>query len=267
MGISMNQPSLSVIIASRTQPLQLQFLERAIRSIEAQPGIGRYSVTIIIGVDEGEKSHLTSIEQRANLSIAESTCMHSQAAALNAAIRCVRSDLVAFLEDDDQWYPGFLANAERVITAGSGFVSSTQLEFDQFDTILRINDFPTASGWFMPFNTLTRIGEFNEAYRFHLDHEWLGRLSEAGIRRSHLVELTAPVNANLTRQIRPWLFNVTSHGGRFSELIRHNSPLPLVKRLVHGGSGMARISQDPRLREISTGEYEKLLGRFGAIPW
>jgi len=41
----MNKPSLSVIIPSRTQPLQLQYLERAIRSIEVQPYIGRYCVS------------------------------------------------------------------------------------------------------------------------------------------------------------------------------------------------------------------------------
>lgn len=263
----MSRSTLSVVIPSRTQPSQLAFLERAIASINAQTAFNRYSIVIIIGVDKGQGHFLRELATRCALTIAESNDTHSHAAALNAAIRQVQSEFVAFLEDDDEWSPQFLSLAEKCVSAGARFVSSTQLEFDEFNAIVRINDFPTPAAWFMPADTLNRVGEFDETYCFHLDNEWLGRLSEANVRRCHLVEMTAPLDPVLVRQVRPWLFNVLNNGGRFSGLARHDSPLPLVRRLVHSVSAMTGIARDPVLRKISDNEYQRLVSSFGRVPW
>ena len=34
---------------------------------------------------------------------------------------------------------------------------------------------------FMPVTTLKRVGKFNEKFKWHLDNEWLGRLSETSL--------------------------------------------------------------------------------------
>ena len=256
--------TLSVIIPSREQPNQKAFIERAIKSINSQTCFGRFEVTILVGVDAGKIPQI-SLSEKIKLKFTESSGS-SQAAALNAAIRVVDTDFVAFLEDDDEWMPHFLETAMDAVLRAP-FVSSTQLEYDEFNRILRINDFPTPSGWFMAKNTLDEVGEFNEDYRFHLDNEWLGRLCELKIPRLHMVELTAPMDLGLMKQVRPWLANVIQNSGGLAKVAKHKHPIPLVRRLVHSGSGMAKIASTPSLKEISIKECQNLIGRFGRIPW
>lgn len=263
----MTRPTLSVIIPSRTCEAQTTFLTHALESIEAQTVRDEFAISIIVAVDRGCRPALDAFASHVEMTIAESHETQSQAAALNAALRQSGSQFVAFLEDDDAWYPAFLAHATAMLAAGAGFVSSTQLEFDETDSVVRINDFPTASGWFMPAQTLERVGEFNESLRLHLDNEWLGRLAETRVRRCHLAESTAPREASLMRQVRPWLYNVLACGGTSSEIVRHVSPIPLVRRLVHAQSGMARIARDPEFRRISDAERSALRERFGRLPW
>lgn len=119
----------------------------------------------------------------------------------------------------------------------------------------------------MPVSTLKKVGEFNENYRFHLDNEWLGRLTESKFTRIHMVESTAPVQKIYTQQVRPWLMNVLNCSGGLCQLYRHASPIPLVKRLVHSNSGMAQIATNSEYSEISKTECEGLVNRFGLIPW
>ena len=260
----MPKPRLSIIIPSRAQPRQTEFLARAVRSIQGQSIIDRYEVTVWVGVDAGQHPDAATV-QRLGLRVAESTG-RSQAAALNAVIRQVDADLVAFLEDDDEWMPTYLETMAQALAVGA-FVSSTQLEVDEQDVIVRINDFPTPSGWFMPFSTLQAVGPFNEDYRFHLDHEWLGRLGETGLPRAHLVEATAPCDGRYVAAIRPWLDNVVRFSGGRVQLGRHGSPYPLVRRRVHGQSGMGQIAQQPALRDVSVAEMQRLAARFGRVPW
>jgi hypothetical protein len=162
--------------------------------------------------------------------------------------------------------PDYLNFAIRAIEL-CDFVSSTQAEFDENDELIRVNDFSTPSGWFMPLTTLKKVGEFNENYKFHLDNEWLGRLFELKLKRIHLVESTAPVLKKNAQQVRPWLLNVLNFSGGFCSLERHESPYPLVRRFVHSYSGMAQIATKTEYSEISRKEYENLINRFGAIPW
>lgn len=257
-------PSLSIIIPSRTQERQVAFLERAVASVRQQTVASRFRLTFLVGLDQGQ-------------ALGEAVCTRlgivgvsghgaSQAAALNAALREANGDFVAFLEDDDEWMPQYLEFASQA-AAMAGFVSSTQMEFDEKQELLRINDFPTPSGWFMPMATLQKVGEFNEAFRFHLDNEWLGRLAEAAVPRLHLAEATAPVHQQHMRMVRPWLDDVINRSNKMCRVARHPSPYPLVKRLVHSQSGMARIAAQPSLQNISQKECAELTQRFGRIPW
>jgi glycosyltransferase involved in cell wall biosynthesis len=258
--------SLGVVIPSRTQDSQLRFLERCIASIRGQSRIAEFSLRIIVGVDPGASPGLAQSARRLGFELAEAGA-ESQAGALNAALHALQTDWVAFLEDDDLWHPQYLQNASAAMAAGAQFVSSTQLEVDERGVVIRINDFPTPSGWLMSRELAARVGPFDAAYRFHLDNEWLGRLAETAAPRMHMVESTAPVDPHHIAQVRPWLMNALTLSGGHCRLGRHALPVPLVQRLVHSSSGMARIAADPELAEVSRAESERLLARFGRIPW
>jgi hypothetical protein len=257
--------SLSVIIPSRlerTRSGQL-FLANAVQSIRAQADTS-ITVQILVGIDAGAivppdmagASGVTFIESKGR----------SQASALNAAARACSGESVAFLEDDDRWYPGYL-DAALALMRDFDFCSSTQLEIDEDGQIERINDFPTPSGWLMRNEMWNRVGPFSEEYRFHLDNEWLGRLGEANARRVHLVEATAPIAGQHIESSRPLLAQLLRYGRPKVSLARHRSPWPLIERLCHSGSGYARIQSDPSLKARSEQEFAALHGRFGHVPW
>jgi hypothetical protein len=255
---------LSIIIPSRKQDNQESFIERAVTSVRSQNNASNFETEFLIGVDKG-CSLDAKFSSRLQITCVESSG-RSQASALNAAISSLRHEdgFVAFLEDDDQWLKGYLDCASSLITM-CDFISSTQIEFNENNEVVRINDFPTPSGWFMPIATLLKIGKFNEQNRFHLDNEWLGRLSRSGLRRIHMIESTAPIDKNHIKAIRPWLFNLLKNST--SQLARHQSPYPLVRRLVHSKSGMSQISSNKDLNVISKNELKKLVEDFGNIPW
>lgn len=257
------QPRLTVIIPSRAQDRQIAFLRRSTGSIRRQSAAGNFAITILVGVDKGCNLD-TSVSDSLGVRCVESDG-GSQAAALNAAIRIVDDGYVAFLEDDDEWMPDYLRIAISALSH-CDFVSSTQAEHDETDFFIKTNDFPTPSGWMMPASILRLVGEFNEHYRFHLDNEWLGRLVETKSRRAHLVEATAPTLRSQMR-VRPWLANILDMAAGTCQIVRHGSPYPLVKRLVHSASGMARIASDRHLQEISREEHLGLMRRFGRVPW
>ena len=256
--------SLSVIIPSRSQPRQAEFLRRAVQSIKAQTIYSTMTIDIVVAVDRGQ-SLPAGLADELGLVAVESHAA-SQAAALNAAIRNVNTDLLAILEDDDRWRPRFLELARKALPL-AGFVSSTQLELNERNEVVRINDFPTPSGWLMPVSTMRTVGEFNEDYRWHLDNEWLGRLAESKIPRVHLVEATAPVELGHMAQVRPWPANVIRLDGDAIQIARHDVPFPLVQRLVHSQSGVGKIQQGGELRSESRQEIKALVARFGRIPW
>ena len=181
---------LTLIIPSRKCEKQISFIQKATASVRKQSIANQFVITFLVGVDKGcglgpEISNILGVK-----------CIESdgasQAKALNVAIRQVHEGFVAFLEDDDQWMPDYLNFATKTI-ALCDFVSSTQAEFDEAEEFIKVNDFPTPSGWLMPTSTLKKVGEFNESYKYHLDNEWLGRLSESKLNRIHMVEATAPV--------------------------------------------------------------------------
>lgn len=264
----MSRKRLSVIIPSRVRESQSIFLARSINSVRVQNACKSHEVCIIVAVDTGCSEHVKSIlpETEIDISVIESQG-YSQAASLNAAIVRVDSDYVSFLEDDDEWHPDFLNFALQIISRGVGFVSSTQLEINESGDIVRINDFPTPSGWCMHKNTLENVGVFSERHRWHLDHDWLGRLGEKAIDRAHMIECTAPIDPKVITPIRPWLANVIAYGGTRSRLARHIHPIPLVRRHVHSNSGMAGIREDPVKREQSINEKKELAARYGRLPW
>lgn len=254
------EPKISVIIPSR---LEGSFLDGAVRSVFAQEGFHLADIQIIVGIDHGQAALFR--QRFPDLDMAESTG-HSQAAALNAAAKQARGKYLAFLEDDDVWEREFLHTVLPLLDEAD-FVSSTQLEIDEQGVVRRINDFPTPSGWVLHRNTFDAVGPFDESYRWHLDNDWLGRLGETNIRRIHMVESTAPIDPELIVNIRPWIAHLLDLGRPRPRLVRHQFPVPLIRRLVHSGAGMERIAQVPAFHDESKREFSRLLARFGRIPW
>ena len=255
---------LSVIIPSRRQPDQALFLTRALRSVHEQTVRTTVLIDVLIGLDpDATPPELPPIDIAVRYTNAAE---RSQAAALNAAATLCEGDYVAFLEDDDRWLSGHLAVALECLTQ-SQFVSTTQLEVDGAGTIVRINDFPTPSGWVMPRSTWERVGGFDPQFRYHLDNEWLGRLGAAALPRIHIAEATAPAQLALAAQVRPWLANVVTYGGGQVRLARHSNALPNVVRLVHPGSGMSQIASEPAKQQASLDEITRLQTKFGHLPW
>jgi hypothetical protein len=86
--------SLSAVIPSCSQPQQPQFLRRAVASIKGQTVCSTMTIRIIVGIDHGEFLP-TGLADELGLIVVASGA-NSQAAALNAAIRTVKTDLVAW---------------------------------------------------------------------------------------------------------------------------------------------------------------------------
>lgn len=264
-------PRISVVIPSRLQgPDRTDqgawFVERAVACVRAQSILRKpgFDAQIIVGVDPG----LTSLARQrldAGITVAEGA-ERSQASALNAGIAQVRGDVVAFLEDDDLWEPSYL---ERAIAAFERFqfASSTQLERTVSGNVVRIFDYPTPSSWVMPRATLDRVGGFDPDYRWHLDSEWLGRLNAQRIARVHFIEATAPIDPEAIAASQRALGYLLDCAAEFCALHRHESPWPLVLRTVHPGSGMAQIAASEAKQAQSKIEYERMMQRFGGIPW
>jgi hypothetical protein len=258
--------SLLVIIPSRLQrgadgDLMLR---KAIASVLRQSAASLLDIDLVIGVDPGAAVP-TDLDLPWTVRFVEAGAP-SQAAALNAAARSLDHSYLAILEDDDEWHPEFLGLAIEALKCAD-FVSSTQLEVDTRGENVSIFDFPTPSGWVMRRAVWERVGPFDEAYHFHLDNEWLGRLAEAGARRSHFIEATAPVEAARVAVMRPDLHRVVTQGGPSSTLLRHHVPIPLVRRAVHPGSGMHAVRTDPEAQGRFQEEYAKLRQRYGHVPW
>ncbi len=255
---------LSVVIPSRSQAQQVGFLKRSIGSVAQQRARASVSIEVVVGVDPGDQPPdigATDVPVR----FVEGG-KRLQAAALNAAAAEIRGDYVAFIEDDDAWLPDHLAIGLQMLEH-AGFVSGTQLETNESGDVIRINDFPTPSGWVMSRATWDAVGPFDETYRYHLDNDWLGRLANAGVDRMHVVESTAPIDMAAARDVRPWLVNIAIAGGGRVRFARHTLPVPLVIRLVHSASGVYAIKHDPAVTAKSREEIARLQAAYGRIPW
>jgi hypothetical protein len=253
---------VSVVIPSRTQPNQGRFLTRSIGSIRAQVLRSAVDFEIIVSIDRGAAPPTNDGLEGVRFIEADS---RGQAAALNAGAAVAHGDYLGFLEDDDEWHPEKTAYALRVLER-CDFVSSTQLEVDESGNALRVNDFPTPSGWFMPMRSWHRIGPFDTNYRWHLDNEWLGRLGNSGLRRMHLVEACTLREAEVLSK-RPHLAQCLRAGGPNVRLCGHAADLPLVRRMTHAQSGMGQIERNESVRAEARAEGHRLLDRFQRFPW
>jgi glycosyltransferase involved in cell wall biosynthesis len=271
---------ISVIVPSRlaVNPVSEHgnlFLDRALMTIRRQSVYAAHDVQLIVGLDAdgpeppGRFTDVTFVRSDGK----------GQAKAVNAAAAVATGDVLAFLEDDDYWYPrklelqlphlerlyswtqdkeGSLRRSTEVESSiGRDLVSCNSREIDEYANFVRVNNFPTPSGWIMKRGLWEKIGGFDESFRWHVDTEWLGRANAAGATRLHLIN-----EGNLDE--RKWLPNIAQYSG---VVALSDEPEPLVGRLVNPAGGMATIARDPVAQAESRREHERFLQKWGEVPW
>ncbi len=256
---------IDIVTPSRSQPRQSEFLARMMLSVAQQKTSQAIEFRILVGLDPGAaEPELPKGAGPIELRFAHGQ-MASQAAALNAALALADGDYIAFLEDDDSWSNGFCEAAlDAMARTQADMHSSNQVVRGQDGTYLGISDFPTPSSWLMKAEAFRRVGPMDVEYRYHLDHDWLGRAREQGLRRVHAVENTAPRTAGLLRDFRPILARIAREGTALTSI---SSPLPLMNRFENEYSGMYAISKGGPAQERSRLERERLKARYGKVPF
>ncbi|MEO8304989.1 MAG: glycosyltransferase family A protein [Betaproteobacteria bacterium] len=262
--------SIAVVIPSRLAPNSSSapvaadralYLDRALASVQAQTRRDLIS-QVVVCVDPGRSREvpariaLTSFGGLAVEVIEGDTA--SQASALNAGIRSVTAGWIAFLEDDDVWRP------ERIETqweyAGKhDLVTSSQEEVGENGAHVRIQHFPTPSGWLLRADGRDSP-RFDESFVWHVDTEMLGQLKRANARRVHFAPAEHVGNG------LAWV--------ACSSSIARNAGAPLVIRTLNTLGGMAQISRSARAARQSRLEYQEIRRRYGdlfpatgGVPW
>lgn len=270
--------SVSVIIPSKFDhaPDGRPWVCRAVESVARQSAVGVIT-EVLIAIDHGMSLDRSAGEafDGINAAIGKTNAtwtfvegregMKSHVSAMNAAIAKVNGEHVAFLEDDDTWEPERLSSGLQVLLDGrTKLVTCSQLEVLHDGQTVRINDFPTCSGWLMEIGTLDKLTNdswgkfFDDRFRIHWDNEFLGRFNEKYGRdaRVHLIEKGGPGN-------REWARTV-SHYSRMMETKLSN---PLVRRVVHSDSIMGSAPGSPQRTARSQDEYAACRVLYGCVPW
>lgn len=253
---------VSVIIPSRLQenPASVTrriYLGRACQNADDHQ-TADVDIECVVGLDPGMRGKLPGYFQgpidEGRLVVVEAE-EAGQAAAVNAAVRASTGSIIALCEDDDIWRPDKLA-CQLPLLGDFEMVTCVQREVDERGNFIRVNEFPTPSGWLMRRATWDRVGPMNETFRFHVDTEWLGRARVAGVKRVHLVPEGHVAG--------PWLNNVAL----FSKVAATNGTTePLVTRTANMKGGMARIHAEPGARAQSEMEHRRMVEAFGSVPW
>ena len=241
-------------------------VEDMIHSVLGQD-IEGVDIEIILCVDkeaEDRKKALPETVYR-NVRVLDSG-VHGPEATLNAGVKFATGEYLAFGADGDMWKPKFLSTAFPLLEEVD-FVSSNTLNTDGMTRkVIKISDFPKVPGWLMKRELWEKVGDFDDAY-FSSDNDWLGRLGNKAQSRIHLVESLAPLDPEWIQRCRPWLWNVLACGKPRPKLMRHDDPYPLIIDRKYRSSRMGAIDRDEELRKRYEETTQKLIQKYGRIPW
>jgi hypothetical protein len=244
---------VSVIIPSRLQlmpggdPGRL-WLDRAVASAFGQRVRGHLELEIVVGLDPGNELPV----RFPNVVVAVGREARN-ACAVNAAVAASTGDVLAILEDDDCWQPKRLAYGLEQLPAFD-LLTCTQREVRGGQAV-RINDYPTPSGWMLRRQTWDQLGPLDESYRIHQDSEYIGRAVAAGLRRLHFVEAGATG--------RPGLQKVA----RRSVIAAVAEREPLVDRTLNDDGALARAARGGEAKYGSEEEQRRLWLKYGEDIW
>lgn len=228
------------------------WLDGALANVRHQVGYSEASWEIFVGVDPRAIVPL-HVYDYAHVVRGEHP---GQAGAVNAAARAAataRSDVLLFLEDDDRWDES-KARVQLPLLEDFPFASCSQELVSETGIVVGVNDYPVPSGWAVKTHVWWQLCGFSEDFRWLVDTEWLGRLSQLKVRRAHVVGRDVAH--------RPSKLGYVS---RFSEVVR--SERLLVSRTVNARGGMARISKDRLVGREADDEAARIRAKFGYDPW
>ncbi|GGJ72608.1 glycosyltransferase family 2 protein [Deinococcus aquiradiocola] len=135
-----DRPLVSVILPTRNRP---RMLARALASVRVQ----QHPALEVLVVNDGDDTRSAAAQLQDTVRASGvrvrvlRAALRGQVAARNAAVRAARGDVIACLDDDDQWLPGHLgrvlaaldgqqaAHADGLIEVRSGSVLQEQIYF------------------------------------------------------------------------------------------------------------------------------------------
>ncbi|HEY3217427.1 MAG TPA: glycosyltransferase family A protein [Candidatus Eisenbacteria bacterium] len=186
----MKPPTIAAIVVTRDRP---QLLRDALASIAAQ----RLSPLEVRIADDGD---VPAFETAEGAGLLEVTLLPSQmgqaGAARNLAAQGARSDVLAFLDDDDRWLPDHLAGLgpafaepevelafrdvavirERLGDGGERIELERRVIARDWDPcLMRRDDYIPPSAWGVRRALFERLGGFDPAFRFSEDWDFLLR--------------------------------------------------------------------------------------------
>ncbi|MDP8911040.1 MAG: glycosyltransferase [Actinomycetota bacterium] len=126
VGSHETAPSVSVVIPTHDRP---EFVRRAVRSVLDQDYAGEIECLVVF--DACEPVDLAPSERRANRRVVTMTNERTRGAlgARNTGLLAARSEIVAFLDDDDEWLPGKLAKQVELLRSRHADVVFTGVRF------------------------------------------------------------------------------------------------------------------------------------------
>jgi glycosyltransferase involved in cell wall biosynthesis len=153
------RPSVSVVIPTHGRP---EFLRRAVGSVLDQEYTGRIEALVVFDECKPVDVPEPSSADRAAVLLGNDR-MPGPLGARNAGILAAKGDILAFLDDDDEWVPSKLARQVEVLMSGSAEVVFSGVRFVAGD---RYRDYVPAlpaddpvrglvgGGIFMPIQTM-----------------------------------------------------------------------------------------------------------------
>lgn len=262
---------VSAIVPSRlaANPVSMSgnlWLDRSLASLRDQ---SRPPDEVVICVDPGQTERVPKRYFTDGWVRVVEAEQPGQAHALKAGVDATDGDMLMFLEDDD--YLEREATELRLgIMQDTGvfLVSCSARETNEQGDYIRVNDFPTPSGWLLKRRVYEEAGGWDTSYKWHLDNAMLGRIrklapegSDPRDMRIHIIESGA-METNV-EQRKAWI----TAAAAFSVIAVSKVPRPLVNRTVHQLSGMAQIASSPDAGAESKAEMQRLIAEFGTVPW
>jgi glycosyltransferase involved in cell wall biosynthesis len=232
-------PSVSVVIPTHNRP---DFLRKAVGSVVEQDYAGRIEAVVVS--DDGERVDLpaaSSASERKLVALANER-KPGALGARNTGILAATGELLAFLDDDDEWLPSKLSRQVEALVSGSADMVFSGVRFiagDRYrDYVPRLPaDDPArglvGGGIFMPIQTLLvwrhSLGEelLDENFPTGGDQEFVLRLLlrlRMGCIPEPLVLMNRAHTNRLTMDYERMLENVAYMRAKHAELFRRYQP-------------------------------------------
>ena len=263
-------PLVSIVTPSFNQ---VRYLEQAMRSVLDQS----YPSLEYIVIDGGSRDGSLAVLERYQGRLAHwvSEPDQGQADAINKGLRLARGEIVAWLNSDDAYLPGAVAQAVEALEHDPdlGMVYADGLMVDSELTLLDRHTYPQVGVLellcfdvilqptvFMRRRVLEDVGYLNPTYQLILDHElWVRIASRYSIRhvnRFWAIERTHPEAKTISQ--------AGEFAGEAERLLRWASVEPTLSPLVVAAGPRIRGGLDvfAARRLIDAGEYREAVVRL-----